>query len=789
MPAPHPNHDGTPPPERGRSRQRLEDERFLRGRGRFVDDIPQPGEAIGHVLRSPVAHAVIATLDVEAAFRHPGVLAVLTARDLAQDGIGPLPCVAAVATIDPLYVPPRPALADGRVRHVGDPVAFVVAESHEAAVEASELIVVRYDDLPALTDMASALADDAPLVWEDIRGNVAFRFEKGDRSAVEARLAAAARVIEIEVENNRVVVAPLEPRAAIASYDMESGLFRLVLSGQGVHAIRNQIATVFRLPAERFHLSAPDVGGGFGAKNFLYPEWVLLLAAARRLGRPVRWVSDRSEDFLSSVQGRASRTRAKLALDGEDRFLALHVATDAEMGAYLSALAPAIPTNAAATAMGGVYDIPAILFEVRGVMTNTVPVDAYRGAGKPEANYVIERLVDRAARRLGRDPVALRRRNMIARFPYLAALGSLVERGAFAGGLDKALAAADAAGFAARRREAATRGRLRGMGLGCYLETARGQPGEWAAIQFPPDGTVILALGTQSNGQGHETSFPQIASDLLGLPIEQFRLVQADTELVPQGHGHGGARSLHQGGSALVLAIDTMLVRAKRIAAHLLQGAPDDLVFEGGVFAMPGTGREVSLMAVAEAARDPTQMPAGLEASLQPGLDCHVYSPLDLFTFPNGCHVAEVEIDPDTGRVDLLRYTAVDDFGALINPLLTAGQVQGGLAQGLGQALHERTVYEAESGQFLTASFMDYGLPRAADLPALDITFDGVPSEANPLGVKGSGQAGCIAAPQTAIHAVLDALAPLGIEHIDMPATPERIWRAIRDADRGRRPA
>lgn len=762
-------------PELGRSRRRLEDERFLTGRGRFVDDIEEPGQLYGCVLRSPLAHAAIRSLDATAARELPGVEGVYTAADLDAEGIGGLPCDVRIDMVQALVTPPRPALARDRVRHVGDPVAFVVASSPEAARDGSEAIAVTYDDLPPAIGLTDALAAEAPLVWDAAPGNVAFRFEKGDRAAVEAAVAGARTIVTLKLANNRVVAAPLEPRAAIGRYDAATDAFELTLTGQGVHDMRRQLACgVFGMLEERIRLVAPDVGGGFGPKNVLYPEWVLVLFAARRLGRPVRWSSERSEDFLSSAQSRDNLTTASLALDAEGRFLALGVETAADMGAYLSALGPAIPTNSASTATGGVYAIPAVHLAVCGVFTNTVPVDAYRGAGKPEANYVIERLVDEAARRLSFDPLELRRRNMVSRFPHRTALGMNVERGAFAANIDAAIAASDRAGFAARREEAAARGMLRGLGFGCFLETARGQPGEMAGIRFEPDGTVSLLLGTQSNGQGHETSFPQVAADLLGLPFECFRLIQADTGRVPRGKGHGGARSLHQGGAALAAASDALLAKAREIAGLLLQCPPADLAFANGAFAAPGLGRAIDLFAVAEAARDPTQLPPGLE----PGLSVLVDNPLDLVTFPNGCHAAEVEIDPDTGALTLERYVAVDDYGTLVNPLLTEGQLQGGLAQGIGQALHEYTAYDS-SGQLLSASFMDYRLPRAADLPDFDIRFSGVASGANPLGVKGVGQAGCIAAPQTVMNAVLDALAPLGVTQIDMPVTPGRLWEAI----------
>ncbi len=766
---------------RGRSVRRFEDFRFLTGVGRYVDDFTLPGQVHAHVMRSLHAHAAIERIDIEAARDGNGVLGVFTETDLRADGIGPLPCIAQVSTVDPMIVPPRYALARGRVRHVGDPVALVVAETRDLARDAAERIAVEYRPLDAVVAAAAALLPDAARIWDEAPGNLCFRFQRGDRDAVRAAFGRAAQIVEVELVNNRLVPTPIEPRAAIGNYDAAAGRLDLLLTGQGVHSIRNQLAeAVFRMPAERIQLAAPDVGGGFGMKNFLYPEWVLVLWAARRLGRPVKWVAERSEEFVSGAQGRDNRTKARLALDEDGRFLALDVSTVANLGAYLSSNGPGSSTNSPATAMGGVYAIPAVFMDVRGAFTNTVPIDAYRGAGKPEANYLIERLIDIAARRIGWDPVSLRRRNMIAAFPYRSALGMTIDCGRFAANLGDALAQARDTGFTARRAEAAARGRLRGLGIGCFLETARGTPNEAAEIRFDPDGRVSLILGTQSNGQGHETSYPQIAASLLCLPIERFRLVQADTRVVQRGAGHGGARSMHQGGSALVKAAQMVIEKGRRIAAGLLQADSAEIVFSEGRFTVPGTEREIDLPAIARAAADPANLPDGMA----PGLDSSVYNILDVFTFPNGCHIAEVEIDPETGVVTLERYTAVDDYGRLINPLLTTGQVQGGAAQGIGQALFEHTVYDTRSGQLLSGSLMDYALPRADDLPRFDITLAELPTSANPLGVKGSGQAGCIAAPQTIINAIVDALAPLGIDHIDMPATPERVWGAIRAADR-----
>jgi carbon-monoxide dehydrogenase large subunit len=765
--------------DRGRSVRRLEDFRFLTGGGRYVDDFSLPGQVHAHVLRSPHAHATIERIDTAAAREGSGVLGIFTESDLRADGIGPLPCIAQVSTVDPMIVPPRYALARERVRHVGDPVALVVAETRDLARDAAERIAVEYRPVDAVVDAAAALLPGAPTIWDEAPGNLSYRFQRGDKAATRAAFASAAHIAEIELVNNRLVPTPIEPRAAIGNYDEAARRLDLLLTGQGVHSIRNQLAeSVFLLPAERIQLAAPDVGGGFGMKNFLYPEWVLVLWAARRLGRPVKWVAERSEEFVSGTQGRDNHTKARLAVDEDGRFLALNVSTVANLGAYLSSNGPGSSTNSPATAMGGVYAIPAVFMDVRGAFTNTVPIDAYRGAGKPEANYLIERLIDIAARRIGSDPVSLRRRNLIDAFPYRSALGMNIDCGGFAANLEDALAQARDADYMARRAESAARGRLRGLGIGCFLETARGTPNEAAEIRFDPDGRVSLILGTQSNGQGHETSYPQIAASLLGLPIDTFRLVQADTRAVQRGAGHGGARSMHQGGTALVKATEMVIEKGRGIAAGLLQADSAAVAFAEGRFAVPGTEREIDLLAVARAAADPANLPEGMA----PGLDSAVYNMLDVFTFPNGCHIAEVEIDPETGVVTLERYTAVDDYGRLINPLLTKGQIQGGVAQGIGQALLEHTVYDSGSGQLLSGSLTDYALPRADDLSAFDITLAELPTSANPLGVKGSGQAGCIAAPQTIINAVVDALAPLGIDHIDMPATPERVWRAIRAA-------
>ncbi|WP_422011478.1 xanthine dehydrogenase family protein molybdopterin-binding subunit [Reyranella sp.] len=760
-----------------RSIRRLEDARFLTGRGRYVDDISEPAALHGYVLRSPHAHALIASLDVSPAVSMAGVHLVATADDLADDGLGHMPCLAAVT---PLIVPPRPALAAGRVRHVGDPVCFVVADSAEIAREAAERIEVAYEPLPSVVDGRAALVEGAPSLWDEAPGNLVYHVRRGDHAAVAAAMKDAAHIVELDVTNNRVIVVPLEPRTGIARYDAATDTMDLELTGQGLHGIRRQLAEfIFKVPPERIQLHAPDVGGGFGMKNFLYPEWILLLWAARRLKRPVRWLADRAEDFVMGAQGRDIEATVRMALDATGRILALDVAMVANLGAYLSGNGPGASVVAASTAQGGVYDIPAIAVDVRGALTNTVPVDAYRGAGKPEANYIVERAIEAAARVLGRDPADLRRQNLIASFPHRTAMGMAIDSGGFVANLDAAVTRWP--GFEARRAESRARGRLRGLGVACFLETSRGAPNEGAEVRFEPDGGVTIAVGTESNGQGHETSFAQIASRHLGLPIEAFRYVQADTRAVKSGAGHGGARSMHMGGAALVKAMEAALSKARRLAAHLLQASEHELEYDQGHFTVRDSDRAIDLATLAGSAQEAANLPEGMS----PGLGEHVLNITDVFTFPSGCHVAEVEIDPETGAIDLLRYTAVDDYGHLINPMLTEGQVQGGLAQGIGQALLEHTVYDPQSGQLLSGSLMDYALPRATDLPFFDIELVERPTDANPLGVKGSGQAGCIGAPQTVMAAVLDALRPAGVERLEMPATPSRVWEALQAAKPG----
>jgi aerobic carbon-monoxide dehydrogenase large subunit len=765
----------------GRSINRIEDARFVRGRGRYVADLATPNALHGIVVRSPHAHARIRSLDVDAARRMPGIAAVFTGFDLASDQIGPLPCaVTHIPMTSPLVVPPYHALARDVARYVGEPVVFVIADSVESARDAAEAVIVDYEPLPPVVAIADAVSPGAPLIWPEARDNIAFQFNRGDIGPVEAAIAGAAHVVECELVNNRVVAASLETRGALGEFDPASGRLHLTASAAGAHAIRDLLTDrVFRIPREKLRVSIPDVGGGFGMKNVLYPEWVLVLWAARRLGRPVTWIGDRGEDFVASVHGRDSLIRARLALDRNGHFLALETKVLANLGAYVSTVAPVVPTMAMASAMGGVYAIPLIAFQAQGVFTNTTPVDAYRGAGKPEANYLIERLIDIAAARLGIDALKLRHKNIARRFPYSSAMGLTLEQGSFAHAIDHAVAATE--GFKKRQKSSRARGRLRGLGHACFLETARGQPNEVAEAGFGEDGLIDIKVGTHSNGQGHETTYAQIAADALGLPLERFRFRQGDTDDLDSGGGHGGARSMHQGGTALLMAAEGLIGNARRLAARLLQTSVDAVSYEAGLLRVAATGQEIGLD---EVARVSYQTPSD---DVAPGLAYQATHLCDRYTFPNGCHVAEVEIDPATGEVKLERYVIFDDYGRLLDPRLTLGQVHGGVVQGIGQALFEQALYDVETGQILSGSLMDYALPRAGDIPSFEgsLTPD-FPSSANRLGVKGSGQAGAIAAPATIMNAVMNALEPLGVTHLDMPATPSRIWHAIEAARRQR---
>jgi aerobic carbon-monoxide dehydrogenase large subunit len=758
--------------------RRVEDPRLLLGRGRYTDDILLPGMLHGIVLRSPHAAAKINRIDTKAAASVEGVKAIYTGADFKADGIGPMPCAAPVQNRDGSNMadPPHPALVEDAVRYVGDPVAFIVADTPAAARDAAELIAVDYDVQPSITDLAAAMEGGVPLVWPEAANNIVFDWGLGDKAATDALFASAAHVTRLTVVNNRVIVASMEGRASIADYDSATGRWTLYANTQGGWLIKNLIGAVFQTEPANFRVITPDVGGGFGMKAFLYAEHVLVCYAARKLGRPVKWTSDRAEAFLSDTQGRDNITLGELAIDKDGRFLALRTRNVANMGAYLSTFAPYIPTLAGGAVLSGVYGFQQIYANVLGVFTHTAPVDAYRGAGRPESNYLLERLVDAAARELGIDRVELRRRNMIpaSAMPHKTPVGKTYDTGDFAMVLDAALKQMDYAGFAARRAEAARRGKRRGIGLAYYLEVTMGDPTERAEIRFADDGFVDLYVGTQSTGQGHETAYIQLTSQRLGIDAEKIRVRQGDTDTIPVGGGTGGSRSLYSEGQAILLTAETVIDKGKQAAAEVLEAAAADIAFDDGRFAIVGTDRGIDIIALAATQR---QKAANGEQAII--LDAAEIATVAEHTFPNGCHMAEVEVDPETGVVDIVRYGVSDDFGKTVNPMIVRGQVHGGVAQGLGQALLERTSYDTKSGQLLTGSFMDYALPRADDLPDIEVDLLEVPSGSNPLGVKGAGEAGSVGSPPALINAIIDALSVDGVTHIDMPTTPETVWQAL----------
>ena len=760
--------------------RRVEDPRLLTGRGRYTDDISMPGEVVGIVLRSPHAHARITSLDTAPALAVPGVLAVITGADLRAAGLGEVPCVIPMKNRDgsKRAETPRLALAEDTVRFVGDPVAFVVAETAAAARDGAEAIAVEYEVLPAATDLATAWQPGQPQVWPGAANNICFDWEAGDKAKADAAFARAAHVTKLTVVNNRVVVASMETRAAVAAW--EGDRLTMHTNTQGSWLVKNLIAgNVFKIPPENVRVLTPDVGGGFGMKLFLYCEHVLVAFAARQVGRPVKWTSDRSEAFQSDTHGRDNITLGELATDKDGKFLALRTRNYAGMGAYLSTFAPFIPTGAGTKVLASVYGFEAIHAHVIGVLTHTVPVDAYRGAGRPESNYLVERLIDATARELGIDRIELRRRNMVAQsaMPFTSAMGQRYDSGDFLQLMDSALAKIDWAGFPARRAEAARRGKQRGIGLAYYLEATGGSATENAKVVFAEDGGVDVYVGTQSTGQGHETAYAMLTSHELGIPMERIRVRQGDSETLPDGGGTGGARSLYSEGQAILVTTASVIEKGKQAAAEHLEAAVADIEFTAGGagrFEVAGTDRGVGILELAAAQR--AKAASGQQATL---LDAMETAKIETHTFPNGCHVAEVEVDPETGFVSVPRYIVVDDVGHALNPLIVRGQVHGGVAQGIGQALHERTAYDSESGQLLSASFMDYALPRAGDLPDIDVDLIEVTCETNPLGVKGAGEAGAVGSPPAAMNALVDALTPSGVTHIDMPATPESVWKAL----------
>jgi len=776
----------------GRAMERKEDYRFLSGAGRYTDDITLANQSHGYFLRSPHAHARIKNVDTTAAANMPGVLGIITGADLAS--IGGLPCAWLINGVDgaPMKEPKYPVLAEHKVRYVGDRVALVVAETPAQAKAAAEAIDVDYEPLSAVTDAASA-AGAQPSLHDEAPDNVCFIWGWGDKNATDASFAQAAHVTELSFANNRLIPNAIEPRAANAMYSRGDDAYTIYVSHQAPHVERLLMtAFVLGVPEHKLRVVAPDVGGGFGSKMFV-PEVPALLWASKRFGRPVKWTAERSESFLSDAHGRDHVTTAALALDREGRFLGLRVKTTANVGAYLSTFGSAIPTILYATLLPGQYTTPAIYAEVTTVFTNTAPVDAYRGAGRPEATYVVERLVETAARELRMDPVELRRKNFIREFPYATPAGLTYDVGDYETTLSRALTAADVDGFAARRAQSEKGGRRRGIGYSAYIEACGIAPSNVAGalgcraglfeageVRVHPTGKVTVFTGSHSHGQGHETTFAQVVADKLGIDVADVDIQHGDTANTLFGMGTYGSRSIAVGGSAIVKAVDKIVAKGKKIAAHLLEASEEDLEFSGGQFRIAGTDRGKAFAEVAFAAYVPHNYP--LE-KLEPGLNENAFYDPANFTFPSGTHICEVEIDPATGATTIERFTAVDDFGNVINPMIVEGQVHGGVAQGIGQALLERCTYDSD-GQLLTGSLMDYALPRADDLPSIYVeTVPGTPCAHNPLGVKGCGEAGAIGAPAAVINAITDALWPLGVRDVPMPATPYAVWSAIRAAE------
>ena len=781
----------------GQAVKRKEDFRFLTGGGNYTDDINRPGQTYAYIVRSPHAHANIKKIDTSAAAKAPGVVAIFTGADYAADKKGGLPCGWLINNKDgtPMVEPPHPPLIADRVRHVGDQVAVVIAATRDQAKSAAELIVVDYQELPAIISTGDATKPGAPQVWEQAKNNTCYDWHLGDKAATDAAFAKAAHVTKIDIVNQRLIPNAMEPRAAIGDFDRATGDYTLYTTSQNPHVIRLLMgAFVLQIPEHKLRVVAPDVGGGFGSKIFHYAEEAIVTWAAGKIGRPIKWTAERSESFMSDAHGRDHVTHAELAMDKDGKFLGLKVSTTAAMGAYLSTFATSVPTYLYATLLAGVYATPAIYAEVRAVFTNTVPVDAYRGAGRPEATYLLERIVDKAARELKMDRVEIRRKNMIPAnaFPYQTPVALQYDSGDYQSTLKMALEGSDFAGFEKRRADAKAKGKLRGIGVSTYLEAcgiapsavagalgARAGLYESAEVRVHPTGSVTVFTGSHSHGQGHETTFAQIVADTLGVPLENVEISHGDTNKVQFGMGTYGSRSLAVGGSALVKALDKVVTKSKRIAAHLMEASVADIEFKDGVFKVVGTDKSVPFGQVALTAYVPHNYPI---TELEPGLDEKAfYDPLN-FTFPGGCHICEVEVDPETGTTDVISFVAVDDVGKVINPMIVDGQIQGGIAQGIGQALLESCVYDNNSGQILTGSYMDYTMPRADNLPSFNVQTHNTMCTHNPLGSKGCGEVGAIGSTPAVINAVLDALAPLGVTDIAMPASPHRVWQAINSA-------
>jgi carbon-monoxide dehydrogenase large subunit len=768
----------------GASVRRREDVRLLTGAGRYTDDVNATGQAYAAFVRSPHAHADLLAIDDAGARAIPGVLGVFTARDLIADGVGGIPTLIAergggIRNRDgtPFAEPTYHPLATDRVRHVGEPVAVVVAVTPATAQDGADAVLVRYEPRPAVVDAVAAFAEAAPPLHAGVARNRVYDWECGDAGATARAIADAAHVTRLTVVDNRLVTCFMEPRAALAEWEAAAGRYTLSASLQSVHALATNLARILGVPTDRVRCVSADVGGGFGSKIQPYPEYVALAWAARRLDRAIKWVSSRTEGFLTDAQSRDHVLAGEMALDATGRVTALRVHSTQNLGAYVATGMPLSIIFNMERMISGLYAIPAIHLTLEGAVTNTVPINVYRGVGRLECVYLVERLIERAAHETGRDPLALRRANMVREFPYRTATGAVYDSGDYVARLDEAVALADAAGLPARRAEAQTRGTLRGLGVGPYVEGTGGVPQEFAEVRVLPTGVVEVPMGSLSQGQGHETVFAQVVAERLGVPYESVCIVMGDTARVARGIGTFASRSMLRGGNAAVEAADLVVASAKVMAAHLLEAAVVDIDYRRGEFVVVGTDRSIALFDVARAAaagRLPPELGTTLAAATM-----HENA---AFAFANGCEVCEVEVDPETGAVRIVAVTIVDDSGRAVNPMIVHGQQHGAVAQGIGQALHERCVYDRESGQLLSGSFMDYAIPRADDLPAISVTSRDVPSPTNALGVKGAGEGATVGAPAAVIHAILDALAPLGVSHIDMPATPERVWQAIQDA-------
>ncbi len=766
--------------------KRVEDQRFITGMGHYTDDVNREGQTYAYFLRSPHAHARIKGINAKGATDMDGVHAVYTGEDLTADAIGPLPCGWMIHSKDgsPMITPGHPCLAQGKVRYVGDPVCVIIANTMELARDAAERIDVDYEVLPAVVDVSASQASGVA-VHEEAPRNTAYEWEIGEKADVEAAFAKAHHITRIDLHNNRLVPNPMEPRAAVADYDSGTGQYTLWTTSQNPHVARLVMSAFLNVaPEHKLRVIAPDVGGGFGSKIYVYPEETVCAWASKKVRKPIKWTCDRTEAFLSDAHGRDHATRAELAMDERGRFLAMRVKTLANVGGYMNLFASSVPTYLYATLLSGQYDIPSIYAEVDAVYTTTTPVDAYRGAGRPEATFVVERLVEVAAREMGIDPVTLRKRNFIRKFPHQTPVIMAYDIGDYHASLNKAVEVIDYKGFGKRKRESARNGKLRGIGFSTYIEACGIAPsqavgslgagvGLWesAEVRVNPVGTVEILTGSHSHGQGHETTFAQLVADRLGIPFENVSIVHGDTDKVQFGMGTYGSRSGAVGMSAISKALDKVVAKGKKIAAHLLEAAEADIDFKDGNFTVKGTDKAIDWTSLALGAYVAHGFPP---SEIEPGLkETSFYDPTN-FTFPAGCHVCEVEIDPDTGVTEIVNWVAIDDFGTIINPMIVEGQVHGGIAQGVGQALLEGTRYD-ENGQLLSGSFMDYTMPRADNLPSFTVDTTVTECPSNPLGMKGCGEAGAIASPPAIINAITDAL---GHEDLEMPASPQTVWRA-----------